>query len=479
MGIVLSLSLGAVLVLGPYKKAQVRKRYKNCGSLWPMYGMTWWLIDHFPGMVTPGVRQWAETLYGGQKQQQVTEDYYIQKGAKILGLTLVGEILIMAAVLSTQFMPQEVQVLQRPQKAESEAIYRLEAHDQEQNWVHETELTLEKRVYEEAEVLEIFQIIKERLPEAILGENPALNQVSQPLNLITTLDNYDVQISWSSQDYSLITPSGTVNFPGQAISQVELTARLSYGEEEDSLTIPVTLIRPRQGPKALWEEGVDLALSQANQDQKHAQELLLPEIINGRPVNWQKPPSQVPGQLALVLIMALVATLVLESQKFQNILEKRNQELMQDYPAMVHKLVLFLNAGMTVRGAWGRMVEGYLENRMHNRVSKHWVYEEMNLSLKELESGYTEAEVYERFGRRLRLQPYLKLSAMLIQYLKKGAPGTSGLLLREAEEAMLIRKETAKRAGETAGTKLLGPMMVMLILVMGIIIFPAFTNFGF
>ena len=50
------------------------------------------------------------------------------------------------------------------------------------------------------------------------------------------------------------------------------------------------------------------------------------------------------------------------------------------------------------------------------------------------------------------------------------------ILEKEAGEALVQRKERALKQGETAGTKLLMPMMLMLGLVMGIIMIPAFMS---
>ena len=49
-------------------------------------------------------------------------------------------------------------------------------------------------------------------------------------------------------------------------------------------------------------------------------------------------------------------------------------------------------------------------------------------------------------------------------------------LEEEAERVFLERKNTARKLGEEASTKLLIPMMLMLMVVMGIVIVPAFLS---
>ena len=43
---------------------------------------------------------------------------------------------------------------------------------------------------------------------------------------------------------------------------------------------------------------------------------------------------------------------------------------------------------------------------------------------------------------------------------------------------MEMHKETVKKQGETAGTKLLFPMLILLLIVMVIIMVPAFSTFN-
>ena len=85
-------------------------------------------------------------------------------------------------------------------------------------------------------------------------------------------------------------------------------------------------------------------------------------------------------------------------------------------------------------------------------------------------------ECYERFARRCDLIPYMKMGALLSQNLKKGAKGTSEMLRMEAVQALEDRKSRARQLGEEAGTKLLIPMLLMLIIVITIVVVPAFLS---
>ena len=59
----------------------------------------------------------------------------------------------------------------------------------------------------------------------------------------------------------------------------------------------------------------------------------------------------------------------------------------------------------------------------------------------------------------------------------KGSRGLKDIFEQEEQAALEERKNLAKKLGEEAGTKLLGPMIVLLLIVMFMILVPAFMSF--
>ena len=93
-----------------------------------------------------------------------------------------------------------------------------------------------------------------------------------------------------------------------------------------------------------------------------------------------------------------------------------------------------------------------------------------------MDSGVAELEATE-VGERCGQMKYKTFSTILIQNLQKGGHRMADLLEKEALEAWDERKRKARVMGETAATKLLVPMIMMLAVVMAIIMIPAFLSF--
>ena len=103
--------------------------------------------------------------------------------------------------------------------------------------------------------------------------------------------------------------------------------------------------------------------------------------------------------------------------------------------------------------------------------------EELNIAKNSMEIGMSEEQVYYQLGRRLKLPCYIKLMTLLEQNVKRGGKGLTAIFEQEELAALEERKNLAKRYGEEAGTKLLGPMILLLLVIMCMIMIPAFLGF--
>ena len=123
------------------------------------------------------------------------------------------------------------------------------------------------------------------------------------------------------------------------------------------------------------------------------------------------------------------------------------------------------------------MVHEY-EKQKASGGSIRFALEEMKTVLQEMDQGYGESEAYVRFGKKCEIPQYVKLGNLLHQNCRKGSSVLMELLKREQIEAQEARKRQIRAAGEAAGSKLMMPMIVLFILVMIIIMVPAFMSFS-
>lgn len=209
--------------------------------------------------------------------------------------------------------------------------------------------------------------------------------------------------------------------------------------------------------------------------QRGEKKILLPQTVSGNPVEYADPENKKDFSAFYLSLSVLVLLPFLWKRQCGQKMQEREKQLVLDYPELVNKIVLLLSAGLTVRGCFERIFEEYTK-RLAEGGKQRYVYEEVCVCCQEIKNGVSVSEAIESFGKRCRQLPYLKFSSLVNQNMRKGAEGLTGMLQMEVIEALEERKEAVKRMGETAGTKLLFPMMLMLGVVMAIIMIPAFMT---
>ena len=331
------------------------------------------------------------------------------------------------------------------------------------------------RVYTKEEADDVFYGAMEQLGEQILGENESLDAVTENLVLPSYLRESGVQIRWHSSEPELLSSSGMIEGEVLKRQEVLLQAELRTGDFQADFEIPVTLLPKSRSQEEQLLRTFSEELVRLDEQQKNEAYLKLPVEYQGKTLSYRPAEKQNYGVIPFLGILLAALFVLREDSERKEREKKREQLLLLDYAEMVSKLQVLVGAGMTVRNAWGRMVHDY-ENTDFRKERP--VYEEMRQTYYQMENGTSEGAAYREFGRRCRLQPYLKLSSILEQNRKTGTKNLRELLRTEVEDAFEMRKNLARRMGEEAGTKLLLPLFLLLLIVMIFIMVPAMMTMG-
>ena len=213
---------------------------------------------------------------------------------------------------------------------------------------------------------------------------------------------------------------------------------------------------------------------QYNQKKNDPRYYYLPEEWNGKHLEWEQPKDTTGNLISALGLVAAAAVVIAKRREEESVQIKRREQMLMDYPGLVMKFTLLVQAGLTARKAFQKIAMDYGKREEGN---KRAAYEEIRTACYEMDSGVSEAEAYRRFGERCGQVKYKTLSTLLIQNLQKGSRYLSDLLEKESVEAWEERKRKARVLGEAAATKLLLPMVLMLLVVMAVIMLPACLSF--
>lgn len=335
---------------------------------------------------------------------------------------------------------------------------------------------VQEREYTQEETKEMFATIMEALDEVVLGENESFDQVEHDLNLVSTLEEYPVEIKWELSCYDVIDEKGAIleEYDIEEGTLVELRGTIIYLETEAVYTVNAMIYPEAKSAKEKLVDEIRDLISYQEEETRKDETFTLPDSIHGKEIEWKKEKDPTGYYVIILGIVAAGFIFVKKVQDEQEKQKKKQEQMLRDYPEIVSKFTLLLSTGVTLKAVWTKVIQTYEEQRKH--TGRREAYEEMCITGREMQGGIPEKEAYERFGQRCGLIPYMKFGAMLSQNLKKGNKGLAEMLSMESIQAFEERKSIAKKAGEEASTKLMLPMFAMLAVVLFMVIVPAFLS---
>ena len=307
------------------------------------------------------------------------------------------------------------------------------------------------------------------------GENEGFTYVTKDLFFPDAIPSSGRKIYWTTDAPWLITSKGEVlNATGKEAVPVQIKAEISYGSESRVYTEQIMVY-----PAVYTEEEAILldiqeelaAREQATRTEKY---FVFPEFVQG----YRIEPAEAAkvSKSAFLILLAASIPLYLYSNYFGSLdtrRKERKEQAEHSYTEFVTKLSLMLAAGISVRQVFVRLAEEYEKNH----GAQHVLAAELKVTKQELDNGRSEMVVYEEFGRRIGVLAYRRMASLLTRNVSKGVQDIRSLLLQEAKEVMAQDRANIRQKGEQAGTKLLLPMMGLLILVFAILLVPAFQSF--
>lgn len=419
-------------------------------------------------------------LYVGESIEEVSRLYQCKKIA--LGLFILFLFNLLSLFTSIKdyktSLLMDGNYLIRPNPTEGSTIVNLDAYVKEKEGFikNEVEFELLEKHYSDKEIEQLFDETIDSLDTYILGNNENLEEVSHDLDFLQTIPNTSIQILWETSNEDILDKTGKIhNESLDSESLISINATITYEDKSLEYSRYVKVLPKVYTKDELLKLKLKQLLNEVLNTNLQEKKVYLPDKVEGKSITWKEEKNQ---KGVYVLILGLVAT-ILVTLSAQNDLkvkvEKRKSQMLLDYPEIISKFNLLVSAGMSITNTWNKIVSDYEENNKEKRFA----YEEMAVTAKELSLGESEIIAIERFGRRIKLQPYLRFSSLIGQNVKKGTVGLLQQLEVEAVDAFYERKELVKRLGEEAGTKLLIPMVIMLFLVLAIIMVPAFMSFQF
>jgi len=312
--------------------------------------------------------------------------------------------------------------------------------------------------------------ILDELKTDMLKDNIDSEHICSDLNLPLQDENGIFKISWKSDYPEYIASTGRVCLDElKEDVPVIITATIEYLDYEASRDYVLIVHKNMGNADNSKIDIVHQTLKNIEGLNRNERSIVLPEEISGVKITVTQENKNAPMQILLfgVIICGLFVASTISRLK-ENGKSKVNM-LLADYTVFVNKLWLLLGTGMTIKAGLKQIINESDESNMLIR--------EIEYTINQIDSGFDEANAYEDLGYRIGLPSYARLLNHVSQNLKMGTKNLRKLMEDEVYQAFEERKEFARKKGEEASTKLLFPMIILLVMVMSIIMIPSIMSF--
>lgn len=419
-----------------------------------------------------------ERLHPGENSNQIYSNFQKRKKRVTVLIILFGIVACICANISSHIQSklQEGPCLQRNEWGEGNYEVILSALTTSGKQTIHYEVKERKYTYKELERL--CQEAETELKNIILGNNVSLSFVTDRLYLPQSLENYPFRIIWSSSNTELIQADGIII--GEKIEQegekVILTALLQYQEFEEEHCYEVILFPNERSVEEQQTAKLDALLKQIGENTAEQRTIMLPKSIGNQEITWIEEKNNDSIWIILISMIGVIAASYTINKEIYEKDKQREKELRDDYPEFVSMIQSYMAAGLTMRNIFFKIAEDYQKEK-NETGRKNFLSEEIVIACHLFSNGQSDEEVYRKWAERCNERHYRKLSFLLISYGKQGNDNMMRMLSEEVYQAWTEQRDLVKRKGEEAGTKLLLPMTLMLLVVMLLIILPVYKGF--
>ncbi len=340
-------------------------------------------------------------------------------------------------------------------------------------------VSVRERMYNDSELKELSKSLDEELWTLILATNRDADNVTDDLDLKKSIDGYPFDITWKSDRPLVLSGSGKINTerllsedPENSGISVRLCATLKYKEYTEDKYSYVILHTPSETDGKSAVKLIESSIKESDERSATSGKLVLPDSIGDENIRFYNTSVNKGWAILLLGVIASALYIAAGDERIKKEAQGRRRQMELDYPNVLNQYMLYYLAGMNPRAIWYGMCERY-ESR---RDEKRYIFEEMVTTRNKMDEGLGELAAYDDFAARcdnIRIRSFI---GYVKQAVVKGSGGLEHLLYEEMDRARRERVNLVKMEASEASTKLLLPMFMMLLVVLAIVMIPAFIG---
>ncbi|MBO4785157.1 MAG: type II secretion system F family protein [Lachnospiraceae bacterium] len=394
-----------------------------------------------------------------------------KKNLKTAGIViLLGSILLILLLYKNRGETSDSNVLIREENGKKQSI-KLVAESEYGK--EDIEIELLSRTYSEEEIENIKEKFLDELKLSVLSGNSSFEEIYDDLSFPDAIEGYPFAIGYRVRPRGIVDSSGAIINDIDEATPIELEITYSLEDFEEKETIEGIILPQTKSDEEEFTKKLKKYLDSENKNNRTSKTVILPTQINGVNIKWsKKKSSKVPAIIVLTVVCAgfvLFKDRILSGENEK----KRREKIILEYPDFAVKYALLNEAGLTHRQIVDRLASEF------DKKKDSPIYEEIYKVSLDVKGGLPLTDALESMSKNCGVREITFFVGLINRNIKKGGREISAELRKAADESSSEKREKIRRKAETAGTKLLLPMVFLLIIVFALIMIPAFDSFSF
>lgn len=444
-----------------FLKGANKKEYK----LYVILGSGLFIVDLIPKKI---IKPYIRKLANKYRQIYVTSDVknkcYLYVAEKICEslICLILVLMFVVVYLLKSSGGEDIKRIKRPSEDMPESKYYLTADGDIKENIN---LLIGSKEYTKKEAYKLFDKRKGDCIKRMLNKNESLNKVNTSLNIEDVEYSDGMLAQWQVQG-EVINYDGSINIDVIDSNKVssEMILTISYKDFSKDYKVDITVGNVKQSIQDKVQKYID-------EQDRTSDYVVLPEELDEEKIGFRSKKNILWIFILGIGVLYAFAMFFLRDLDIKDKLRDRHEEMVSDYPKILNKFVLLLRAGLGNVKALERIILEY-----DARGEYRYAYEEIKYMLYRIRLGEGEEKAYENYAKGCNEMCYSKFAGMLAENLRRGNLNLGDELSDELNKAWKERENVLRIKGERVGTKLVIPMILILIITLVMIVVPAFMS---
>ena len=458
-----------LLITCRYKRDYVKKLNSKKHRFKILYPSAFWIADKLPKRMVSRNTKINRKLKELSLKEDISEErsLYLAQKISIVILVLFAGLFVGLGVSTSS--PKPLKEITKVKRKSTSSTYNFVAKSGKTEKDVSIDVAEKKRT--KNETYKALDRAKKLLVKKMLAKNKSVNKVDSHVDFVDSIGDEGIKVSWSIDNSDMLGYDGEI---GKSVPKKGVLVKLTATMELDKVT------EDYQFNVKVYPENKSSNLQ--SYIQKHVdengvtdKEVPLPRKIGGKVYRFFIRNSNYAIWIFPLAVFVAILLFILKDKDLDKEVEARQKQMLRDYPNIVSKLLIYFGAGLSIKSALERIVREYKKEK----GEIHFAYEEMDILVIKMNSGVSEATAIAEYGDRCGIHCYIKLANIIEQNLRRGSKDMVYALKSEVNSAVNTRKNSILKEGSEISTKLLGPMIIMLIISIVIIMVPAFMSINF